>query len=111
MVSFSGDLSGNIDLDLARIDRTRRVVLAVPQFGSLRALLRNTDMIATVPDYAACALADDGTLRAEDAPLDIDKAKLSMVWSGAHDNDPAERWLRERIVQFMAAPAGVRPGG
>jgi len=25
-----------------------------------------------------------------------------MVWSGAQDNDPAERWLRERILQFMA---------
>ncbi len=33
MVSFSGDLSGNIDLDLARIGRTRKVVLAVPQFS------------------------------------------------------------------------------
>ena len=39
MVSFSGDLSGNIDLDLARIGRARRVVLAVPQFSGLRALL------------------------------------------------------------------------
>ncbi len=36
MVSFSGDLSGNIDLDLARIGRARRVVLAVPQFSGLR---------------------------------------------------------------------------
>jgi LysR family transcriptional activator of mexEF-oprN operon len=30
-------MSGNIDLDLARIGRCRKVVLAVPQFGSLRA--------------------------------------------------------------------------
>jgi len=102
MVSFSGDMSGNIDLDLARIGRCRKVVLAVPQFGSLRALLRNTELIATVPDYAACALADDGSLRADPAPFDITEAELSMVWSGAQDNDPAERWLRERILQFMA---------
>ncbi|ELQ07144.1 LysR family transcriptional regulator, partial [Pseudomonas fluorescens BRIP34879] len=46
MVSFSGDLSGNIDLDLARIGRTRRVVLAVPQFSGLRALLAGTQIIA-----------------------------------------------------------------
>lgn len=102
MVSFSGDLSGNIDQDLARIGRSRQVVLAVPQFGSLRALLRGTEMIATVPDYAACTLVDDGSLRADDAPFEVDKAELSMVWSGAHDNDPAERWLRERIHQFMS---------
>ncbi|MDH4555091.1 LysR family transcriptional regulator [Pseudomonas sp. BN417] len=105
MVSFSGDLSGAIDLDLERIGRCRRVVLAVPQFGSLRALLRNTEMIATVPDYAACNLVEDSCLRAEDAPLEIRPAELSMVWSAAHDNDPAERWLRERMIQFMRAPA------
>jgi len=105
MVSFSGDMSGNIDLDLARIGRCRKVVLAVPQFGSLRALLRGTEMIATVPDYAACALADDGSLRADPAPFEITEAELSMVWSGAHDNDPAERWLRERILQYMARPS------
>ncbi len=103
MVSFSGDMSGNIDLDLARIGRSRKVVLAVPQFGSLRALLRNTELIATVPDYAACALVEDSCLRADPAPFEITEAELSMVWSGAQDNDPAERWLRERIMQFMAS--------
>lgn len=102
MVSFSGDLSGNIDADLARAGRSRRVVLAVPQFGSLRALLRGTEMIATVPDYAACILADDGSLRADEAPFEVKPSELSMVWSGAYDSDPAESWLRERIRQFMA---------
>jgi len=103
MVSFSGDLSGNIDLDLAKLGRSRRVVLGVPQFSGLRALLAGTEMIATVPDYAACALVEGCALRAEDPPFPIDAAQLSMAWSGVHDNDPAERWLRSRISQFMAA--------
>ncbi|WP_249674320.1 LysR family transcriptional regulator [Pseudomonas abieticivorans] len=102
MVSFSGDLSGNIDLDLARVGRTRRVVLGVPQFSGLRSLLKGTDLIATVPDYAACALVDDGGLRAEEPPVPIVPAELSMVWSGVHDNDPAERWLRSHIGCFMS---------
>ena len=102
MVSFSGDLSGNIDLDLARIGRARRVVLAVPQFSGLRALLAGTQIIATVPDYAACALTEGTTLRAEAPPFPIDAAELSMVWSGVHDNDPAERWLRSRISEHMS---------
>ncbi|AHL75511.1 LysR family transcriptional regulator [Stutzerimonas stutzeri] len=105
LVSFSGDLSGNIDLDLACLGRSRRVVLAVPQFGSLRALLRNTEMIATVPDYAACILAEDGSLRADDTPFEVNRAELSMAWGGAYDSDPAETWLREHIRQSMAAPA------
>ncbi|WP_397453343.1 LysR family transcriptional regulator [Pseudomonas sp. NA-150] len=104
LVSFSGDLSGNIDLDLARVGRARRVVLAVPQFSGLRALLKGTDMVAAVPDYAACALVEDCALRADDPPFPIDESELSMVWSGVHDNDPAERWLRSRISEYMSAP-------
>ena len=104
MVSFSGDLSGNIDLDLAKIGRSRRVVLGVPQFSGLRALLAGTEMIATVPDYAACALVEGCALRAEDPPFPIAAAQLSMAWSGVHDNDPAERWLRSRIAEFMSRP-------
>jgi LysR family transcriptional activator of mexEF-oprN operon len=102
MVSFSGDLSGNIDIDLAKVGRARRVVVAVPQFSGLRALLAGTELIATVPDYAACALIEGCALRAEDPPFPIAPAELSMVWAGVHDNDPAERWLRSRITEFMS---------
>ena len=107
MVSFSGDLSGNIDLDLAKVGRCRKVVLGVPQFSGLRALLAGTEMIATVPDYAACALVEGCGLRAEDPPFEIEAAQLSMAWSGVHDNDPAERWLRSRISQFMSVSLDI----
>lgn len=109
MVSFSGDLSGNIDLDLAKVGRTRSVVVAVPQFSSLRALLAGTELIATVPDYAASALVEGCGLRAEDPPFIIEPAELSMVWSGVHDNDPAERWLRSRITEFMSQETRPAP--
>lgn len=83
------------------------MVLAVPQFAGLRALLAGTDMLATVPaDYAACTLIEGSSqLRADDPPFEINLSKLSMVWNGVNDNDPAERWLRSKIVQHMAAPS------
>ena len=105
LVSFSGDLGGAIDNDLARINRARRVVLAVPQFAPLRAILAGTDMLATVPDFAACALIEGSSvLRADDPPFDIVPSELSMVWNGVNDNDPAERWLRSLIAHHMSAP-------
>jgi LysR family transcriptional activator of mexEF-oprN operon len=30
-----------------------------------------------------------------------------MAWSGVHDNDPAEKWLRSRISQFMSAALDI----
>ncbi|UFP97988.1 LysR substrate-binding domain-containing protein [Pseudomonas fitomaticsae] len=107
LVSFSGDLGGAIDNDLARVNRARRVVLAVPQFAPLRAILAGTDMLATVPDFAACALVEGSSvLRADDPPFDIVPSELSMVWNGVNDNDPAERWLRSLIAHHMSAPLG-----
>lgn len=104
LVSFAGDLSGYIDDELARLGRQRRVVLAVPQFNGLTALLAGTDIVASVPDYTAAALTAAGGLRAEPLPLDCGPYELHMAWRAAQDNDPAERWLRSRIQMFCGDP-------
>jgi LysR family transcriptional regulator, mexEF-oprN operon transcriptional activator len=104
LVSFAGDLGGFIDRELEKIGRRRRVVLALPQFNGLGALLSGTDIVATVPDYTAAALTAAGGLRTEELPLETQTFELHMAWRGAQDNDPAERWLRSRIQMFVGDP-------
>lgn len=104
LVSFAGDLSGFIDEELEKLNRKRHVVLAVPQFNGLGTLLAGTDILATVPDYAAEALTAAGGLRAEDPPLPVRTFELHMAWRGSQDNDPGERWLRSRIQMFFWRP-------
>jgi LysR family transcriptional activator of mexEF-oprN operon len=104
LVSFAGDLNGFIDDQLQEMGRSRKVVLAVPQFNGLGTLLAGTDLVAVVPDYTAAALTAAGGLRAEELPLDAQSFELSMAWRGAQDNDPAERWLRARIQMFFGDP-------
>ena len=104
LVSFTGDLSGFVDEELEKVGCHRRVVLAVPQFNGLGALLSGTDILATVPDYAAAVLSAAGGVRTEDLPLEAPSYHLHMAWRGAQDNDPAERWLRSRIQMFCGDP-------
>lgn len=104
LASFAGDLCGFIDDELAKLGRTRRVVLAVPQFNGLGTLLAGTDIVASVPDYTAAALTAMGGLRAEALPLPTPAFELHMVWRSTQDNDPAERWLRSRIQMFCGDP-------
>lgn len=101
IVSFAGDLNGYVDNELAKIGRSRKVVLAVPQFNGLGSLLAGTDILTTVPDYTAQYLAASGGLRIEEHPLSLPPGTLSMAWRGAQDNDPAEKWLRSRISMFV----------
>jgi len=105
IVSFAGDLQGSVEEALGALGRTRRVVLAVPQFGGLSALLAGTDLLATVPDYAAEVMTASGGLRSEQPLVGAeDTYELAMAWRAADDNDPAERWLRSRIQMFCGDP-------
>jgi LysR family transcriptional activator of mexEF-oprN operon len=77
-------------------------VLSVPQYSSLPALLAGTDLIASLPDYAAEAMAASGQLFKEAFPFKTPTLDLSMVWLSHVDTDPAERWLRARLEAFMS---------
>jgi LysR family transcriptional activator of mexEF-oprN operon len=104
LVSFAGDLGGFIDEHLEKIGRKRHVVLAVPQFNGLATLIAGTDIVATVPDYAAAVLTAAGGVRSEELPIESRTFELHMAWRGSQDNDPGERWLRSRIQMFFGDP-------
>ncbi|WP_407313557.1 LysR substrate-binding domain-containing protein [Pseudomonas sp. nanlin1] len=101
LVSHTANTSGIADEWLHEIGRSRHVVLSVPQFSSLPALLAGTDLLAGLPDYTADAMAAAGNLFAEPLPFDTPSLDLSMVWLSIMDTDPAERWLRARLEAFM----------
>jgi LysR family transcriptional activator of mexEF-oprN operon len=107
LVSHTANTAGIADEWLEEIGRKRRVVLSVPQFSSLPALLAGTDLLAGLPDYAATAMAQWGNLFDEPLPFDTPPLDLSMVWLSVMDTDPAERWLRSRLEMYMGDRAGV----
>ncbi|MBD1599899.1 LysR substrate-binding domain-containing protein [Pseudomonas typographi] len=101
LVSHTANTRGIADEWLDEIGRTRHVVLSVPQFSSLPAILAGTDLLAGCPDYAATAMLGWGGLYAETLPFDTPALELSMVWLSISDSDPAERWLRSRLELYM----------
>ncbi|WP_223547137.1 LysR family transcriptional regulator [Pseudomonas sp. A-B-19] len=102
VVSSMGNVVDDADHALSLIGRQRKVVLAVPQFSALPALLAGSDMIAILPEYVARAMAQMEGMRAEFAPLDLPTPDLSMVWRGATHNDPRESWLRSRFCRYLS---------
>ena len=82
----------------------------MPQYSSLPALLAGTDLIASLPDYAAEAMAASGQLFKEPFPFKAPTLDLSMVWLSHVDTDPAERWLRSRLEAFMSERSLLPPG-
>ncbi|MEM9797722.1 MAG: LysR family transcriptional regulator [Pseudomonadota bacterium] len=98
LVTPLGDLSGLVDDQLRAQGRRRDVRLGLSSFALLLASLPGTDLVATVPDFAAVSLARLGRLAIDPAPLDIPRVTNAMAWSAATDRDPAERWFRDRVA-------------
>lgn len=97
LVSFAGGTVGFVDRALSKLGRERRVVLTLPNFGGLGAMLSNSDLVASVPDYVAHAIAAASGLRAESLPIDVGQFEISMVWHPSADSDPGQKWLRTKI--------------
>ena len=101
VVSSMGNVVDDADRALSQLGRHRKVLLAVPQFSALPALLADSDLVAIVPDYVARAMARLEGLRADCVPLDLPALEVSMAWRGASHDDPRERWLRSRFSFYL----------
>jgi len=101
VVSQSASTSTQLDKYLALLHRKRKVALSVPRYSSLYSVLKNSDLIATVPDFVAETMVSLFGLRADPVPFEMPTGVLSLVWMSHTDNDSAERWMRRKVSQYM----------
>ncbi len=104
LVTPAGDLSGFVDDQLKHTINARRVVLGVSSFALLLAVLPGTDMVSTVPDFLAGAIARIGGLAIDPCPVAVPMVTNTLAWRAVTDRDPGERWFRAQVdAAFMAA--------
>ncbi|MEQ8814492.1 MAG: LysR family transcriptional regulator [Thalassobaculum sp.] len=107
LVTFAGDMVGYIDETLARLGVGRRIALSLASFAVLPAVLRGSGCLATVPDYLADALAGRAGLCAGALPFESPDFDISIAWRLTADGDPAERLLRDLIVEVTGGRAAA----
>ncbi|WP_312073408.1 LysR family transcriptional regulator [Atlantibacter sp.] len=93
-----GGFFGNTDEALAAIGLSRKVVLSVPHFSFVCAVLTRTDMVALLPERL---VQDNPALKIVDAPIEIDGFDKMMLWPERVHRDPAHQWLREFIASAL----------
>lgn len=93
-----GGFRGVTDAALAEAGATRRVVLSVPHFLFVRAVLERTDLVAMLPERL---VRDVESLQVVPAPVEVPGYEMSMLWHERAHRDPAHQWLRECIAQAM----------
>jgi len=101
IVSYNGDLRGVVE---DAVKKSRRVRCSVSSFANVGAVVDGSALVATVPALVArhirLALPH---LRTAELPFALPGVPTELLWSIAVDEDPAGRFLRERVVQLCAA--------
>lgn len=83
-----------LDASLDRLHVKHRVVLELPGFLGLTAIISTTDLLATLPRHIGETLAKIGGLRVFDCPIPIPGFTVKQHWHARYHNDPGNRWLR-----------------
>ena len=101
LVSRRGLDRGPIDEALALFGLERQIATIVGGFSAALALVRASDLIASVPERHS------GTLRAGmhsfPLPVTMPEITVSLLWHPRLDADPAHRWLRGCVRDTCAA--------
>ena len=100
LVSRRGQEHGPVDEALAALKLERAIATLVPGFATALALVRGSDLVATVPALHCASLhADLVTLP---LPFPLPGITLALLWHPRLDADPAHRWLRTVIRETCA---------
>lgn len=107
VVVSAGTGHGRVDELLDRAGVRRTVRLRVPHFVAVGHILQNTDMIATVPERLAQALAEPFGLAMAPHPAKLPEIAINLFWHAKVHKDPANQWLRSLVFETFAdrAPA------
>jgi len=90
----------NEDADDAR--RWRKFAVKCEYFLSLPSIITGTNYLATVPTLLATEFARHHPLRVLPAPISLPPLNEVLVWPKHLDDDPANVWLRQLIVDCAA---------
>lgn len=87
-----------LDQALAREEVHRHVVLELPGFLGLGAIIQTTDLIATLPRHIGETLAHASDVRVHSCPLAIEGFAVRQHWHARYHQEAGNRWLRGVMV-------------
>ncbi|WP_206955898.1 LysR family transcriptional regulator [Trinickia acidisoli] len=79
----------------------RQVVLALPGFLGLGAIIQSTDLIATLPRHIGETLAQANDLAVHACPIPVEGFAVRQHWHTRYHHEAGNRWLRSLVHQLF----------
>ncbi|WYJ38321.1 LysR family transcriptional regulator [Bradyrhizobium sp. 2S1] len=104
-VSLAGRTLPTYDQFLASRGLSRNLVATVNHYNAAYEILRQSDLIAVLPRDLSAQSRQAPDLHAMPVPLPAPPRVVSLFWHQRNDTVPAQRWLRETLVELFALMA------
>ncbi len=95
-----------LDASLERHRLERHIVLELPGFLGLTAIVSTTDLMVTLPRHIGETLAGLGGLRVFPCPIAIPGFAVKQHWHSRYHNDLGNRWLRGLCADLFMQQSG-----
>lgn len=96
-VRFSDTETSTMALPSLNTSKMKPPVISVPNFSSLAPMIKGTDRITTQIASMKLGLLKD--LDTTPLPFSSKPLNLFLVWHQRENDDPAHKWLRQKIVE------------
>lgn len=98
------------DMELNRLGLRRRIALRCQHYFAACRVVQASDLLLTMPEqYARVANQNLGN-SCHPLPLNAPGMDVQLYWHATVDNDPANRWLRELLVELFRDMKKEIPG-
>lgn len=105
LITSMGSGHQTLERTLAERGVQDNVALRVPHFVVVPLIIAHTDLIVSVPSRVAGATARLTKAKVHPLPIPIPSFDVSVYWHERVENDGANRWLRDTLVELF----GDRP--
>jgi DNA-binding transcriptional LysR family regulator len=102
LVSVTGDADGYVDVELAKLGLSRRVVMTMPNFMMALPVIAESEMISALPERLVSAYADRFDIVAVTAPLALRRFDIRLIAPKVALMDAGLAWLFDVVERTVA---------
>ena len=101
LISSMGSGHQQLERALAEHGVEQNVALRVPHFVVIPLIVANTDLVVSLPGHVADVWARLVKVKVHPLPIAIPSFDVSLYWHPRVENDAANRWLRDALLELF----------
>ena len=106
VISVAGGQQRLIEKTLERLGYQRNVQLKVPYYTFVASIIKESNLVATIPKGLASTLVRTSKIHHLPAPIEFPSFNYVQVWHPRYDTAPAHKWLRELVKRICSKRGG-----